>query len=134
MSTFLATKCELEINPMMPYWTQLLSASYCILDTLKLNSYFYQLWSAFLVSSDFILISPGGLRKYLGKLISCLKIPGITFYQLGDAYLIVAGCPVKTNSHALKICDMAFDMVPKMAFTFYCLFITLFLIWAFASF
>ena len=33
------------------------------------------------------------------------------FIFSGDAYLIVAGCPVKTNSHALKICDMAFDMV-----------------------
>ncbi len=30
---------------------------------------------------------------------------------LGDAYLIVAGCPEKTTTHALKICDMAFDMM-----------------------
>ena len=29
----------------------------------------------------------------------------------GDAYLIVAGCPVKAANHALKICDMAFDMM-----------------------
>ena len=28
-----------------------------------------------------------------------------------DAYLIVAGCPVKSTNHALKICDMAFDMM-----------------------
>ena len=30
---------------------------------------------------------------------------------IGDAYLIVAGCPVKSTNHALKICDMAFDMM-----------------------
>ncbi|XP_023325301.1 soluble guanylate cyclase 88E isoform X2 [Eurytemora carolleeae] len=30
---------------------------------------------------------------------------------IGDAYLIVAGCPVKANNHALRICDMAFDMM-----------------------
>merc|ERR1719189_3163708 len=30
---------------------------------------------------------------------------------IGDAYLIVAGCPVKTANHAIKICDMAFDMM-----------------------
>lgn len=30
---------------------------------------------------------------------------------IGDAYLIVAGCPVKTTLHASKICDMAFDMM-----------------------
>merc|ERR1719394_996021 len=30
---------------------------------------------------------------------------------IGDAYLIVAGCPVKAANHALKICDMAFDMM-----------------------
>merc|ERR1712038_559797 len=30
---------------------------------------------------------------------------------IGDAYLIVAGCPVKATNHALKICDMAFDMM-----------------------
>merc|ERR1712025_199832 len=30
---------------------------------------------------------------------------------IGDAYLIVAGCPVKASNHALKICDMAFDMM-----------------------
>lgn len=30
---------------------------------------------------------------------------------IGDAYLIVAGCPVKVTNHALKICDMAFDMM-----------------------
>jgi len=30
---------------------------------------------------------------------------------IGDAYLIVAGCPVKASNHAIKICDMAFDMM-----------------------
>merc|ERR1712227_786415 len=30
---------------------------------------------------------------------------------IGDAYLIVAGCPVKAANHALKISDMAFDMM-----------------------
>ena len=30
---------------------------------------------------------------------------------IGDAYLIVAGCPNKAANHALKICDMAFDMM-----------------------
>lgn len=30
---------------------------------------------------------------------------------IGDAYLIVAGCPIKASNHALKICDMAFDMM-----------------------
>merc|ERR1719422_761928 len=30
---------------------------------------------------------------------------------IGDAYLIVAGCPVKAANHALKICDMALDMM-----------------------
>merc|ERR1712227_233757 len=30
---------------------------------------------------------------------------------IGDAYLIVAGCPVKAANHALKICDMVFDMM-----------------------
>ena len=30
---------------------------------------------------------------------------------IGDAYLIVAGCPSKAANHALKICDMAFDMM-----------------------
>merc|ERR1719245_1419777 len=30
---------------------------------------------------------------------------------IGDAYLIVAGCPVKAANHALKICDMAFNMM-----------------------
>merc|ERR1719499_140886 len=30
---------------------------------------------------------------------------------IGDAYLIVAGCPVKAANHALKICDMAFYMM-----------------------
>lgn len=29
----------------------------------------------------------------------------------GDAYLIVAGAPNKAANHALKICDMAFDMM-----------------------
>ena len=33
---------------------------------------------------------------------------------IGDAYLIVAGCPVKTTSHAVKICDMAFDMMDSI--------------------
>ena len=33
----------------------------------------------------------------------------VTF--LGDAYLIVAGVPVKSTNHAVKICDMAFDMM-----------------------
>ena len=32
-------------------------------------------------------------------------------YFSGDAYLIVAGCPVKTTTHAVNICDMAFDMM-----------------------
>ena len=30
---------------------------------------------------------------------------------IGDAYLIVSGCPLKATNHALKICDMAFDMM-----------------------
>ena len=30
---------------------------------------------------------------------------------IGDAYLIVSGCPTKATNHALKICDMAFDMM-----------------------
>eukprot|EP00091_Calanus_sinicus_P001654 TRINITY_DN11681_c0_g1_i1.p1 TRINITY_DN11681_c0_g1~~TRINITY_DN11681_c0_g1_i1.p1 ORF type:complete len:319 (+),score=92.88 TRINITY_DN11681_c0_g1_i1:210-1166(+) len=30
---------------------------------------------------------------------------------IGDAYLIVAGCPVKAANHYLKIVDMAFDMM-----------------------
>merc|ERR1711962_10763 len=30
---------------------------------------------------------------------------------IGDAYLIVAGCPIKASNHAVKICDMAFDMM-----------------------
>merc|ERR1719394_904243 len=30
---------------------------------------------------------------------------------IGDAYLIAAGVPNKTTTHALKICDMAFDMM-----------------------
>ena len=30
---------------------------------------------------------------------------------IGDAYLIVSGCPTKAANHALKICDMAFDMM-----------------------
>jgi len=30
---------------------------------------------------------------------------------IGDAYLIVAGCPIKASNHAIKICDMAFDMM-----------------------
>ncbi|XP_040580131.1 soluble guanylate cyclase 88E isoform X2 [Lepeophtheirus salmonis] len=30
---------------------------------------------------------------------------------VGDAYFIVAGCPLRGSNHALKICDMAFDMV-----------------------
>ena len=30
---------------------------------------------------------------------------------LGDAYLIVAGVPIKSTNHAVKICDMAFDMM-----------------------
>lgn len=34
---------------------------------------------------------------------------------IGDAYLIVAGCPVKASNHALKICDMAFDMMDGIA-------------------
>ena len=33
---------------------------------------------------------------------------------IGDAYLIVAGCPVKTTNHAVKICDMAFDMMDSI--------------------
>ena len=33
---------------------------------------------------------------------------------IGDAYLIVAGCPVKTTNHAVKICDMAFDMMDRL--------------------
>jgi hypothetical protein len=46
----------------------------------------------------------------------CNKFTRVTDFNepaSGDAYLIVAGCPVKTNSHALKICDMAFDMVTQ---------------------
>ncbi|XP_059085656.1 soluble guanylate cyclase 88E-like isoform X1 [Tigriopus californicus] len=34
---------------------------------------------------------------------------------IGDAYLIVSGCPVKSTNHALKICDMAFDMMDGIA-------------------
>lgn len=34
---------------------------------------------------------------------------------IGDAYLIVAGCPVKTKTHGVKICDMAFDMMDGIA-------------------
>ncbi|XP_023325285.1 soluble guanylate cyclase 88E isoform X2 [Eurytemora carolleeae] len=30
---------------------------------------------------------------------------------IGDAYLIVAGAPIKANNHAMRICDMAFDMM-----------------------
>ena len=30
---------------------------------------------------------------------------------VGDAYLIVAGVPIKSTNHAVKICDMAFDMM-----------------------
>merc|ERR1719219_2758778 len=30
---------------------------------------------------------------------------------IGDAYLIVAGVPIKASNHALKIVDMAFDMM-----------------------
>ena len=33
------------------------------------------------------------------------------FHKIGDAYLIVAGVPVKSTNHAIKICDMAFDMM-----------------------
>ena len=35
---------------------------------------------------------------------------------IGDAYLIVAGCPSKAANHALKICDMAFDMMDGIKF------------------
>ena len=35
---------------------------------------------------------------------------------IGDAYLIVAGCPNKAANHALKICDMAFDMMDGIKF------------------
>ena len=35
----------------------------------------------------------------------------VTFTFKGDAYLIVAGVPIKSNNHAVKICDMAFDMM-----------------------
>ena len=31
--------------------------------------------------------------------------------NVGDAYFTVAGCPDRTTTHALKICDMAFDMM-----------------------
>merc|ERR1719495_2026850 len=34
---------------------------------------------------------------------------------IGDAYLIVAGIPVKAANHALKIVDMAFDMMDGIA-------------------
>ena len=37
------------------------------------------------------------------------------FWLTGDAYFIVAGCPDKTTTHALKICDMAFDMMDGIA-------------------
>ena len=30
---------------------------------------------------------------------------------IGDAYLIVAGCPERTSTHPQKICDMSFDMM-----------------------
>ena len=33
---------------------------------------------------------------------------------IGDAYLIVAGCPIKVQNHANKICDMAFDMMDSI--------------------
>ena len=29
--------------------------------------------------------------------------------------MIVGGCPVKSTNHALKICDMAFDMMDGIA-------------------
>ena len=35
--------------------------------------------------------------------------------RIGDACLVVAGCPVKTTNHALRICDMALDMVDGMS-------------------
>ena len=35
----------------------------------------------------------------------------VCFCILGDAYLIVAGVPIKSTNHAVKICDMAFDMM-----------------------
>ena len=48
------------------------------------------------------------IGKYLGIMFFfSMKITMI----LGDAYLIVAGCPNKAANHALKICDMAFDMM-----------------------
>ena len=46
----------------------------------------------------------------IGKEELCLFLMKITMI-LGDAYLIVAGCPNKAANHALKICDMAFDMM-----------------------
>ncbi|XP_078280574.1 soluble guanylate cyclase 88E-like [Rhinoraja longicauda] len=33
---------------------------------------------------------------------------------IGDAYMVVAGVPEKTNSHAHNICDMALDMVQSI--------------------
>ena len=41
---------------------------------------------------------------YLAKYFILLLISG-------DAYLIVAGVPIKSTNHAVKICDMAFDMM-----------------------
>ena len=35
----------------------------------------------------------------------------ILLFIVGDAYLIVAGVPIKSTNHAVKICDMAFDMM-----------------------
>ena len=34
---------------------------------------------------------------------------------IGDAYLIVAGCPVKVTNHASRICDISLDMIDAFA-------------------
>ena len=30
---------------------------------------------------------------------------------IGDAYMVVGGAPVKDDQHAIRICDMALDML-----------------------
>ena len=45
------------------------------------------------------------------KSVNKAKFNIIVFCALGDAYLIVAGVPIKSTNHAVKICDMAFDMM-----------------------
>ena len=49
---------------------------------------------------------------FLSCLLACWMIHyPILLLILGDAYLIVAGVPIKSTNHAVKICDMAFDMM-----------------------